>query len=382
MKRYKEDWTLAESPLLWVETIFWGDILWMKKYLGFSYGGHYFTNSDQNVTFYQNLDTEKKAGVYGDKKYREKCFISFFCKKSKEFERRLSKICDNINKSDLSNENNKEITKIFNNFFDAYSIVLGFYRFSRYDMYNKIIEDMKKKLPEPKEENMLKLLEGKLKGLNLDDKSKQLAKSLRDIGKRRFDMHKEWEKAYRDAQILFEEIGRRIDLSSLQVQNMTSKELIDALNGKKPDIEEINKRIKEYRFNYYDSFFTVDHMKNKAIEGVKNEIKGTIAFRGKARGNVTLLTESLKGTDIKAMNAMPKGNILVTVMTSPDMMLAIEKAAAIVTDEGGMLCHAAIVSREFKIPCIVGTGNATKVLKEGDYIEVDAEKGTVRKIRR
>ena len=67
-------------------------------------------------------------------------------------------------------------------------------------------------------------------------------------------------------------------------------------------------------------------------------------------------------------------------MTFPHFIPAMEKAAAFVTDEGGILCHAAIVSREMKKPCIIATKNATKTLKDGEMVEVDAEKGTVKKI--
>ena len=67
-------------------------------------------------------------------------------------------------------------------------------------------------------------------------------------------------------------------------------------------------------------------------------------------------------------------------MTDPRYVPAMKKAAAIVTDEGGITCHAAIVSRELKKPCIIGTKIATKVLKDGDEVEVDAEKGVVKKI--
>ena len=63
-------------------------------------------------------------------------------------------------------------------------------------------------------------------------------------------------------------------------------------------------------------------------------------------------------------------------------MPVIHKAKAIITDEGGITCHAAIVSREFKIPCIIGTKKATKVLRDGDLIEVDADKGIVRILKR
>ena len=69
-----------------------------------------------------------------------------------------------------------------------------------------------------------------------------------------------------------------------------------------------------------------------------------------------------------------------TPMTRPEFLPLMKKAKAIITDEGGITCHAAIVSRELGIPCIIGTKIATKVLKDNDLVEVDAEKGIVRKI--
>ena len=68
-------------------------------------------------------------------------------------------------------------------------------------------------------------------------------------------------------------------------------------------------------------------------------------------------------------------------MTRPEMAIAMKKAAAIVTDEGGITSHAAVISRELRIPCIIGTKIATKVFKDGDIVEVDAEKGVVKKIK-
>ena len=69
-------------------------------------------------------------------------------------------------------------------------------------------------------------------------------------------------------------------------------------------------------------------------------------------------------------------------MTMPDFVMAMKKAAAIVTDEGGITCHAAIISREFKKPCIVGTRIASDILQNGDLIEVDANKGLVKILKR
>jgi pyruvate,water dikinase len=74
------------------------------------------------------------------------------------------------------------------------------------------------------------------------------------------------------------------------------------------------------------------------------------------------------------------GDILVTIMTSPDFVVVMKKAAAIITDEGGLTSHAAIISRELEKPCIVGTRSASRILKDGDLVEVDANLGVVRKI--
>jgi pyruvate,water dikinase len=87
----------------------------------------------------------------------------------------------------------------------------------------------------------------------------------------------------------------------------------------------------------------------------------------------------------KAINAreifkIQKGDILVCPMTDPDYVVGMQKAAAIVTDHGGILCHAAIVSRAFKKPCVIGTQHATRCFSDGDMVTVDADNGTVSKL--
>lgn len=81
--------------------------------------------------------------------------------------------------------------------------------------------------------------------------------------------------------------------------------------------------------------------------------------------------------DLKELEKVKDGDVLVTEMTNPDMVVSMQKAAAIVTDEGGITSHAAIVSREMGIPAVVGTGDATTKLKEGEYITVDGSRGKV-----
>ena len=72
-----------------------------------------------------------------------------------------------------------------------------------------------------------------------------------------------------------------------------------------------------------------------------------------------------------------EGDILIADMTRPEYIPLIKKSSAIVTDAGGMLCHAAISAREFQIPCVVGTQVATTSIQNGDTIQVDAEKGLI-----
>lgn len=109
-----------------------------------------------------------------------------------------------------------------------------------------------------------------------------------------------------------------------------------------------------------------------------NEISGVIANTGKARGKVAVIFSGDLSELSKLSKEFKKGQVLVTGMTQPNMVPFVRKASAIVTDEGGLTSHAAIISREFGIPCIVGTHKATRVLKNGDLVEVDAHKGVVK----
>jgi pyruvate, water dikinase len=109
-----------------------------------------------------------------------------------------------------------------------------------------------------------------------------------------------------------------------------------------------------------------------ATEHVGEQIaRGLGAAPGQASGRVRIITDQLKGATLQ------DGEILVTHMTAPDWVPLMRRAAAIVTDSGGMTCHAAIVSRELGIPCVVGTGDATRHLRDGELVTVDAGQGVV-----
>ena len=112
------------------------------------------------------------------------------------------------------------------------------------------------------------------------------------------------------------------------------------------------------------------------MSGQKSRAK--IILKGPGCGTRVSLQEKSSSSGMsRTPGAVKEGDILVTKMTNPDMVPAMRKVAAIITDEGGMTCHAAIVSRELGTPAIVGTKTATNVLKNGQLITVDGEMGLI-----
>lgn len=109
----------------------------------------------------------------------------------------------------------------------------------------------------------------------------------------------------------------------------------------------------------------------KDIMGQEILVKGIGVSPGLGAGPVNIIR------DVRVISNFKKGDILVTEMTTPDWVPAMRNASAIVTDLGGKTCHAAIVSRELGVPCVVGTENATKVLKDREIVTVDGQRGFV-----
>ncbi len=181
---------------------------------------------------------------------------------------------------------------------------------------------------------------------------------------------------------LFREIGNRLGLALTETLAFNDYELADLLL--RPDYD--SKAEALLRLNH--SVFTYDHHTWQRLDGQRaqeveemlqpkkaTEIKGNPAFKAPpVRGIVRVINS------VADMPKLQAGDILVSSMTRPEFIMSIQLAAAIVTDEGGTLCHAAIVSREMKKPCVIGTKIATQIFKDGDMVEVDAEKGIVRKI--
>ena len=154
--------------------------------------------------------------------------------------------------------------------------------------------------------------------------------------------------------------------------------IFEVLKGKEyitKNIEIVKRRQGEFVNLYYgDNRYSekYDNLKEefeeaKSLEKPSSDIKsvkGQIANKGKARGIARIIY------DPKKFHSFTEGDILVTSMTRPEFVPIMRKASAIVTNEGGIACHAAIVSRELNKPCVIGTKNATEIIRDGDEVEV------------
>jgi len=185
---------------------------------------------------------------------------------------------------------------------------------------------------------------------------------------------------------LLKEWARRLKITEDQIKTLTDSELKQLIKGKELNWKKINQRQYYYAmgtfnhklFLYYGK--TEKQIEDKyfsfLVDKKSNELKGISAQKGIVRDYAKII---LSYDDFKKFK---KDNILVATNTMPEYMPIIRKAKAIITDIGGITCHAAIVSRELKKPCIIGTKIATKVLKDGDLVEVDADRGIVKILKR
>lgn len=219
---------------------------------------------------------------------------------------------------------------------------------------------------------------------SLDDKTRRIVLAVRELGFV-MDYKKEvFTRSHYYIHLLMDEIARRLDMTRQDVEFIQPMELGRALSGE-PDKKKTHARYrlcvqlwKDGSYELLEPEEAEEFIKENLPEEIRehsDEILGTPAYPGTYRGRVRKITDS------RQIDTLEQGEVLVTYMTSPDYTIGMKKAGAIITDEGGVTCHAAIVSRELKKPCIVGTRIATRILKTGDIVEVDSEKGTVKVIR-
>ena len=184
--------------------------------------------------------------------------------------------------------------------------------------------------------------------------------------------------------LVFKELAKRMSMPPVWFRYASEEEILSILAGKKPVVRQVTDRKNFYAEIHEGNKFFSPSKKQLAkilktsliVEKIEktDQVFGQAAFLGKISGRVKIISGP------KDIFKVKKGDILVAVYTDPNLLPAMEKAGAFVTDQGGITSHAAIVAREMKKPCVIGTKIATKVFKDGDLVEVDANKGLVRKI--
>lgn len=178
--------------------------------------------------------------------------------------------------------------------------------------------------------------------------------------------------------IMYETLIKELGYSRLEIGNLTNKEIIEYFESGVIPPKRQNRPA--MFFLNGDPVILNDPQREefKSIFESKDKIEnftGSIAYKGVVKGKAKIIT---------SVNDLPKvesGDILVSQFTRPEYLSAMQRAAAFITNDGGITCHAAIVARELQKPCIVGTKIATKVLKDGEMVEVDANKGIVKIIK-
>jgi phosphohistidine swiveling domain-containing protein len=208
------------------------------------------------------------------------------------------------------------------------------------------------------------------------------------LGNLRFEMRFAWMKAGLLTRLYLKEIIKRGNISSSDLAFYEEEAIKDLLfSGKKISGAILKDRQAGYllvleneKIVGFEGVEALDQYKKITTQPSENikEFKGVCASPGRAVGQVVLLSYTDASDHAGKIEKMPESSVLVTQMTRPNILTACKRALAIVTDEGGLLCHAAIVSRELHIPCVIGTKIATKVLKDGDEVEVDADNGTIK----
>jgi phosphoenolpyruvate synthase/pyruvate phosphate dikinase len=208
-----------------------------------------------------------------------------------------------------------------------------------------------------------------------------------------FISQRDWTKGYFTRALLsynklIDEIGKRIKVSRSDIFSYSYLELDRALQTDKAmPVKEIASRKKDgFAIVIKGGKFELVTGKNKINKVINNEgifepfkkMVNIHEFRGLSASAGFIRAKARVLEDASMIGELQKGEILVTYMTTIEFIPAFRKAAAVVTDEGGVSCHAAIISREFKLPCIVGTKIATRVVQTGDLIEVDANRGIVK----
>jgi len=181
------------------------------------------------------------------------------------------------------------------------------------------------------------------------------------------------------AEPIFTEIAARTKVSKELIKDLAQQEVVDLIGRQKIDWDNVKlrtahsiyiTRMGNCRILLQDK--EADNFERSYLsERNPNELSGRVASRGLVRGRATIVLGP------QDFSKVEEGDVIVVMNTSPDFVPLLNKVKAIVAEEGGITAHVSVISREFKIPAVVGVARATSRLRDGDWVEVDAEKGKI-----
>ncbi|MEK6890280.1 MAG: PEP-utilizing enzyme [Nanoarchaeota archaeon] len=261
------------------------------------------------------------------------------------------------------------------------------YQEEEYDL--NYFKELKKNLSKEKVDKVFEEIEKNKEDFNNflstvnDKKIKEQVHLMHEYAFIKTDRVDYWRRAQSYVVHFFRKLAKENNLNIKETTNLTLEEISDIILKKIiPDKKSLKLRA-EKRFVMsmqknkvaliYDEK-EIDKIKKMVEDKIVNqtEFKGVTACGGYARGPAKIITDKSK------LNKIRKGDILISIWTTPDYLTAMHLAEGIITEEGGLTSHAAVTSRELKKPCIMNIKNASKIIKDGDLVEVDADKGIVR----
>ncbi|MBC8500742.1 MAG: hypothetical protein ISS25_00265 [Nanoarchaeota archaeon] len=295
-------------------------------------------------------------------------------------------------------KNNEEVKKLVLKHYEKYFLIPASDRTEPWDLehFKKLLknslksdEDFEKKRKElhNQYEKSLEVKNNIIKKYKLSDKAKELGSMVAEIGYYRFltSYYGRWLGYY--LVLICRRFAPSLGLTFEELSSCEENELTDLIAGKKPvsKSELTDKALAEtilIKDGHIQIYFGKEAIQIKKAElgeidySSIREVKGEIACLGKATGRAFVFywNDNIN----KKVHEMPKNSIIVAPQTHPTYMPALRKCVGLAVDEGGITGHAAIVSRELGIPCVIGLHYITKIVKTGDLVEIDGDNGVVR----
>lgn len=382
------------------------EFLWRESYIDYLWanettGKHYFLDSGYLVY------TDGVLTAYATKREIEKAkkqteYLIDNPEKILEIEKKFEFVKNKIDlyhkefsKINLSKISNKELFNNFSEVIKLYGQFIEAYLFTEPHMIDHVEAKAKKIVGEAKSNESKEKIIAKILSNNKNiskyglDKYVNLFNLITHVAQIRFEAKKITDELSVDTERLLIEASVRTNYALNQISNMSLLELKKVIIfNKKIDLYNINMRIKKFglkitiknnNVEIKDLNLNTISLIEKNDKAFSDTIRGESVYPGKVKGNVRIANKLFSDKDYsKFIKTLKKGDIVVASMTSPNLTPSFNLISGVITDEGGLMSHAALVSREKKMPCVVGTKKATQVLKDGMKIELNANDGIVK----